>query len=73
MVLLTVDEIDQSFLADIERGEWALQSAENDYQRLEVRDAAGAAQVITAVMGQRRLVRRFPVLVQRAERAALGF
>jgi hypothetical protein len=64
MVLRTVDEIEQSFLANIERGERALQSAEDDYQRLEVRDA----QVITAVMG-RRLVRGFSVLVQRAERA----
>ena len=63
MVLWTVDEIEQSFLANIEWGERALQSAEDDYQRLEVRYVARAAQVITAVTGR---------LVQRAEWAALG-
>lgn len=69
MTLVPIDEIEQSFLSNMERGEQALEAAENDYQRLEVRDAARAAQVITAVMGRRRLVRRFSVLVQRAERA----
>ena len=45
MGLQAVDEIELSFLANIERGEWALQSAEDDHHRLEVRDAARAAQV----------------------------
>ena len=45
MGLQTVDEIEWSFLANIERGERALQSAEDDRHRLEVRDAARAAQV----------------------------
>lgn len=67
--VLGIDEIEKSFLANIERGEQALEAAENDYQRLEVRDAARAAQVVTAVMGRKHLVRRFSVLVQRAERA----
>ena len=69
MVLAEIDQIERSFIANVERGEQALESAENDYQRLEVRDAARAAQVITQVMGRRKLVRRFSVLVQRAERA----
>ena len=45
MGLQTVDEIEWSLLANIERGERALQSAEDDHHRLEVRDAARAAQV----------------------------
>ena len=69
MVLAEIDKIEASFIANIERGEQALAAAENDYQRLEVRDAARAAQVITAIMGRRHLMRRFSVLVQRAERA----
>ena len=69
MVLAEVDRIEQSFLANLDRGEQALAEAETDYERLHVRDAARAAQVITAVMGRRKLVRRFSVLVQRAERA----
>lgn len=68
-MLAEIDQIEQSFVANIERGEQALEAAENDYQRLEVRDAARAAQVITAALGRRKLVRRFSVLVQRAERA----
>ena len=67
--LAEIDEIERSFLANIERGEQALEAAENDYQRLEVRDAARAAQAVTAIMGRRKLVRQFSVLVQRAERA----
>ena len=44
MGLQTVGEIDRSFLANIE-WERALQQAEDDHRRLEVRDAARAAQV----------------------------
>ena len=64
-----IDRIERSFIANIDRGEQALEAAEDDYRRLEIRDAARAAQVVTAVMGRRKLVRRFSVLVQRAERA----
>ena len=39
MGVQTVDEIEWSFLANIERGERALQSAEDDHHRLEVRAA----------------------------------
>lgn len=67
--LAEIDVIEESFLANIERGEQALAAAETDYERLQVRDAARAAQVITMIMGRRKLVRRFSVLVQRAERA----
>ena len=69
MVLAEIDHIEASFVANIERGEQALAAAEDDYQRLEIRDAARAAQVVTAALGRRQLVRRFSVLVQRAERA----
>ena len=44
MGLQTVGEIERSFLANIE-WERALQQAEDDHRRLEVRDAARAAQV----------------------------
>ena len=44
MGLQTVGEIERSFLANIE-WERALQQAEDDHHRLEVRDAARAAQV----------------------------
>ena len=67
--IATIDEIEASFLSNIEKGEQALAAAEDDYQRLEVRDAARAAQVVVAAMGRRQLVRRFSILVQRAERA----
>ena len=67
--LAEIDEIERSFLANIERGEQALAAAENDYQRLDVRDAARAAHAVTQIMGRRKLVRQFSVLVQRAERA----
>ena len=67
--IATIDEIESSFLRNIDQGELSLAAAEDDYQRLEIRDAARAAQVVTAVMGRRKLVRRFSILVQRAERA----
>ncbi len=67
--LAEIDQIERSFVANLDQGENALAAAETDYERLQVRDAARAAQVITAVMGRRKLVRRFSVLVQRAERA----
>ena len=67
--IVPIDEVEQSFLANIERGESALAAAETDYERLEVRDAARAAQVVTAALGRRNLVKRFSVLVSRAERA----
>ena len=67
--LIEIDEIERSFLANIDRGEQALAAAENDYQRMEVRDAARAARAVTAIMGRKTLVRQFSILVARAERA----
>lgn len=43
--LAEIDQIEASFIASIDRGEQALAAAETDYERLEVRDAARAAQV----------------------------
>ena len=78
MVLQTVDEIERSFLANIERGEQALQSAENDYQRLEVREAQvhcghGAAGAALLGAGAAGGAVDCPGQPASPERAALGF
>ena len=64
-----VERIEASFLSNIDRGEQALAAAESDYQRLQIRDMARAGQIAARALGQRRFVRRFSVLAQRAERA----
>ena len=67
--LAEIDAIEESFIANIDAGERALAAAETDYERMAIRDAARAGQMVTMAMGRRKLVRRFSVLVQRAERA----
>ena len=67
--LAVTDDIESSLAANLERGEQALAAAETDYERLEVRDAARAAEIFAKALGRTSMIRRFSVLVQRAERA----
>ena len=69
MVLANFDQVEQSFISNLDRGEQALAAAETDYELMRVRNAARAAKIVADAMGRRTLVRRFSVLVHRAERA----
>ena len=69
MTLVPFDDLEQSYIANLNELETRLAAANNDAGRMEVRDAARAAQVVAAATGRQELVRQFSVLVQRAERA----
>ena len=67
--LAEIDRIEQSYLANIEAGEMRLAAAETDFERMQIASLARAGVMALKALGKTRLVRRWSLLAQRADRA----